>query len=184
MVTRKVISKKRAHARHCLPLKKGYHRHHIEPLHAGGKVHPWNEIYVRPHLHADLHLLRWIETGDTWDYVAYMCLMGWSNGSSVLCEAAGKKGGTQAAINRKQRGDVIGWKTKEEASKAGQKGGKIGGKVALQQLLNRNPNHQSEAGKIGGAAQAKLRKSCDICGFVCRPTNMWRHLKAKHGEIT
>lgn len=173
-------TQKRA-VKYTLPLKKGYHRHHIVPIHAGGKEHPWNECYLLPNEHADAHYLMWITTGDTGDFLAYAALNGWKDFTSLLCAEAGKKAG----VIRQQQ-ILEGYKTSLTtvqglASRIGKIGGMKGGPSALKKCLGKNPNHQSEAGKRGAAKQILVRASCDTCGFVCRPTNMWRHHKA-HGH--
>lgn len=165
------------------PIRKGYHRHHIIPTHAGGKNHPWNEEYLLPHEHADKHFLRWLETGDFGDFLAYSALMGWKWDTALLLQEASKKG---VAIRKRMisEGTV---KTSFQqdadlASRAGKVGGAIGGPAALKKAISNNPEHQSKAGKLGGKAAAKIKSRCSTCGFVCRSANMWRHHKAHNHE--
>ncbi len=64
------------------------HKHHIVPRHAGGTDHPWNLIEVPVHEHANLHWLRFIETGDWQDRVAYMGLLGYASSAESYAEAS------------------------------------------------------------------------------------------------
>jgi len=169
--------------KYCLPILEGYHRHHIIPTHAGGKNHPWNEEYLLPHEHANKHFLRWLETGDIGDFLAYSALMGWKWDTALLLKEASKKG---ASIRKKmiQEGVV---KTsfqqdRDLASRAGKQGGYKGGPAALKKLLMNSPDNQSKAGKVGGKIASKIRSRCATCGFICRPVNMWRHHKATNHE--
>lgn len=164
-------------------LKHGYHRHHVVPIHAGGKVHPWNEIYLLPNEHADAHYLRWIETGDKWDRVAYFALSGFKEGTFELLSECGKRGAEARAKLRKE-GKIIDRLSydRELASILGKKGGLKGGPASLKKAIANNQNHQSKAGKAGAKKQLLARAKCDTCGFVCRPANMWRHHKAHSHE--
>jgi len=182
LTVRQVALRKQHKNQYTLPVKKGYHRHHIVPFHAGGKVHPWNEEYVRPHEHANKHLLRWVETGDVWDYLAYAALMGWSFNTGRLLQAAGSKGGTRTkgmVLNKEIQTSFQ--RDTELASRAGKLGGKIGGPAALKKLLLKNPNNQRDAGIKGAKTQIYMQQMCS-CGFICRPCNMWRHQKAHNHE--
>lgn len=161
-----------------LTFKKGYHRHHIVPLHAGGLNHPWNIVYVKPWEHQDAHFARWIETGDTWDFIAYAGLSGIGEVTSMILAEAGHRGGTATVLNARAKGLLVGWEDKAKARNAGSKGGKKGGPAALAQSIEKNPLHQSDAGKVGGKVAAKIKVKCESCGFICRPVNLWRHHQA------
>lgn len=180
---RKFTAKQVATKKYTTPIKKGYHRHHIVPFHAGGANHPWNEEYLLPHEHADKHFLRWVETGDFGDFLAYSALMGWKWDTALLLQEAAKKG---VAVRKRMiaEGTV---KTSfqqdtELAIRAGKAGGAVGGPAALKKAVANNPEHQSKAGKAGGRVASTIRSKCGTCGFVCRPVNMWRHHKANNHE--
>lgn len=58
-----------------LPKKKGYHRHHIIPKHAGGDDSKENLIYLTPEEHAQIHLELYEKYGRYADALAYNWLL-------------------------------------------------------------------------------------------------------------
>ena len=57
-------------------MKINYHLHHIVPTHAGGTDDPSNLIKVNKAMHAFMHRLRYLETGDYFDCCASNLLSG------------------------------------------------------------------------------------------------------------
>ena len=52
-----------------------WHRHHMVPKHAGGTDEPSNLLKCNPAMHAMMHRIRYEETGDKYDYIAWKSLL-------------------------------------------------------------------------------------------------------------
>lgn len=64
--------------------KKGLHRHHIIPKHAGGEDTPENIVYLTPEDHAKAHLELYEKYGRVGDLMAYNYLItNWCNGRAM-----------------------------------------------------------------------------------------------------
>ena len=66
-----------------LPKKKGFHRHHIIPKHAGGTDEASNLVYLTPEEHALAHKELYEKHGDYRDALAHNQLIKWANGKSL-----------------------------------------------------------------------------------------------------
>lgn len=64
------------------------HRHHKLPKHAGGKNDPENLVELSIEEHAEAHRLRWLETGDKYDFIAWRALSGRISTEEARLEAA------------------------------------------------------------------------------------------------
>lgn len=65
-----------------------WHKHHLVPRHAGGDDSPGNLVKVNIPLHAVLHKIRFQETGDKFDEVAYLSLEGQIGHQEARLEAS------------------------------------------------------------------------------------------------
>ncbi len=164
-----------------------YHWHHIVPRHAGGTDDPSNLIKVTVEEHSELHLARYLEYGEKWDWIAAMALSGQISRAEASAEA-------RREFTRLNPG---------HHSRAGQKGGKAPAsektkKVAatLAQSLGKRPwwnnglnNKRSYTCPGEGYVPGKLpcdtrskqeRVKCPYCELKCVPQNLSRHILSKH----
>ena len=109
-------------------MKINYHLHHIVPTHAGGTDDPSNLVRVNVAMHTFMHRLRFQETGDNWDRIAYLAL----EGQITRAEATAQ---------------------------------------ARQEFRRLNPNHHSNAGKVGGKAPAS-EKAKEVAAETARLTGL------------
>ena len=167
-------------------MKINYHLHHIVPKHAGGTVNPGNLVRVNVAMHAFLHKLRYEETGDKWDKIAYEALEGQITRAEATAQArqefrrqnpnhhsnAGKKGGKAPASQ----------KAKEVAAKTARL---TGSKLWWNNGLNNKRSHTCPgegyvSGKLPHGKHNRTFVECPHCGMTCALPNLSRHILARH----
>jgi general stress protein YciG len=164
-----------------------YHKHHLVPTHAGGTDDPSNLVRVNVAMHAFLHKLRYKETGDKWDKIAYEGLEGLITCAEATAQArqefrrqnpdhhsnAGRKGGKAPASQ----------KTKEVAAETARL---TGSKPWWNNGLNNKrsytcPGEGYVPGKLPCDTRSRQEKvECPICQLLCVPQNLSRHILSKH----
>jgi hypothetical protein len=177
-----------------------YHTHHIVPTHAGGTDDPSNLVKVNRAMHAFMHRLRYIETGDYFDCCAANLLSGDWTAEQARQEAC--KHGQQlsdkflpAAIQniqnynsrpfeeRSNQAQINGLKQSKE-DKA--KGGRIVGKMPYwNNGLNNKRSHTCPGegyvkGKLLYKEVNRTYAQCPYCGLVISTSNLARHIQARH----
>lgn len=167
-------------------MKINYHTHHLVPKHAGGTDDPSNLVRVNVAMHAFLHKLRYEETGDKWDKIAYEALEGQITHAEATSQArqefrrqnpehhsnAGKKGGKAPATDR----------TKEVAAATAQQ---LGKKPWWNNGLNNKrsytcPGEGYVPGKLPHGKHTRTYTQCPHCGMSCNLSNLSRHILSKH----
>jgi general stress protein YciG len=167
-------------------MKINYHTHHLVPKHAGGTDDPSNLVRVNVAMHAFLHKLRYKETGDTWDKIAYEALEGQITHAEATSQArqefrrqnpehhsnAGKKGGKAPATDR----------TKEVAAETAQQ---LGQRPWWNNGLNNKrsytcPGEGYVPGKLPHGKHKRTYTQCPHCGMSCNLSNLSRHILSKH----
>jgi hypothetical protein len=167
-------------------MKINYHTHHLLPKHAGGTDDPSNLVRVNVAMHAFLHRLRYEETGDKWDKIAYEALEGQITHAEATSQArqefrrqnpehhsnAGKKGGKAPATVR----------TKEVAAATAQQ---LGQKPWWNNGLNNKrsytcPGEGYVPGKLPHGKHKRTYTQCPHCGISCNLSNLSRHILSKH----
>ena len=167
-----------------------YHTHHLVPKHAGGTDDPSNLVRVNVAMHAFLHKLRYEETGDKWDKIAYEALEGQITHAEATSQArqefkrqnpdhhsnAGKKGA--AARNLLGVSD----KVREEARKLATE---LGKKPWWNNGLNNKrsytcPGEGYVPGKLPHGKHKRIYTQCPHCGISCNLSNLSRHILTKH----
>jgi hypothetical protein len=167
-------------------MKINYHTHHLVPKHAGGTDDPSNLVRVNVAMHAFLHKLRYKETGDKWDKIAYEALEGQITHAEATSQArqefrrqnpehhsnAGKKGGKAPATDR----------TKEVAAETAQQ---LGQRPWWNNGLNNKrsytcPGEGYVPGKLPHGKHKRTYTQCPHCGMSCNLSNLSRHILSKH----
>ena len=163
-----------------------YHTHHLVPTHAGGTDDPSNLVRVNVAMHAFLHKLRYKETGDKWDKIAYEALEGQITSAEATAQArqefirqnpdhhskAGKKGGKAPASQ----------KAKEVAAETARL---TGSKPWWNNGLNNKRSHTCPgegyvSGKLPHGKHNRTFVECPHCGMNCALPNLSRHILARH----
>ena len=167
-------------------MKIHYHAHHLVPKHAGGTDDPSNLVRVNVAMHAFLHRLRYKETGDKWDKIAYEALEGQITYAEATSQArqefrlqnpnhhsnAGKKGGKAPASQR----------AKEVAAETARL---TGSKPWWNNGLNNKrsytcPGEGYVPGKLPHGKHKRTYTQCPHCGMSCNLSNLSRHILSKH----
>jgi hypothetical protein len=168
-------------------MKINYHLHHIVPKHAGGTDDPSNLVRVNVAMHAFLHKLRYEETGDKWDKIAYEALGGQITRAEAAAEArreftlqnpnhhsnAGKKGGKAPASV----------KAKNTARELAAKLGKLPwwNNGLTNKRSNTCPDKGYVLGKLPCDTHSMIKKVlCPHCHLMCSPQNLSRHILSRH----
>ena len=175
-----------------------YHTHHIVPTHAGGTDDPSNLVKVNKAMHAFLHRLRYLETGDYFDCCAANLLSGdWT--AEEARKAAAAEGirrsekhkasaaqnwqdynATEAAKESQRKGN------QNQPKEAKARGGQTGGKMPFwNNGLNNKRSHTCPGegyvlGKLPVGPINQPRVKCPHCELVTTPGGLHRHIKYKH----
>lgn len=171
-------------------MKINYHLHHIVPTHAGGTDDPSNLVRVNVAMHTFMHRLRFQETGDNWDRIAYLALEGQITRAEATAQArqefrrlnpnhhseAGKKGA--AARNLLGVSDKVREKARELATNLGKMPWWNNG------LNNKRsytcPGMGYVSGKLPHGKHKRTYTQCPHCDMVCNLSNLSRHVLARH----
>ena len=167
-------------------MKINYHLHHIVPTHAGGTDDPSNLVRVNVAMHTFMHRLRFQETGDNWDRIAYLALEGQITRAEATAQArqefrrlnpshhsnAGKVGGKAPASE----------KAKEVAAETARL---TGLKPWWNNGLNNKrsytcPGEGYVSGKLPHGKHKRTYTQCPHCDMVCNLSNLSRHVLARH----
>ena len=176
-----------------------YHTHHIVPTHAGGTDDPSNLVKVNRAMHAFMHRLRYIETGDYFDCCAANLLSGdWT--AEQVRKAAAAEG-----IRRSEKhkaASAQNWRdynATEAAKESQRKGGRNamspedraarGQQVGLMPYWNNGLNNKRShtcpgegyvLGKLPVGRINRTYKQCPHCELMISSNNLTRHILAKH----
>jgi hypothetical protein len=181
-------------------MKIHYHTHHLVPKHAGGTDDPSNLVKVNKAMHAFMHRLRYLETGDYYDCCAANLLSGNWTAEQARQEAC-KHGqqlsekflpsATQNIQNYNSRPfeerSQIAKENGAKQSKEGKaKGGKSTGSMPYwNNGLNNKRSHTCPGegyvlGKLPVGPINQPRVQCPHCELVTTPGGLYRHIKFKH----
>lgn len=162
------------------------HKHHIVPRHAGGSDDPSNLVFVPVHEHANLHWLRFIETGDYQDRLAWSGLLALAPKAEIERELNSIQATESAA--RQKAADPEGYRLmKSKAGKAsvGTPKGNAQRKMAIkaanssESVAKRTATNMTN-GTLSRIASIKHKYKC-VCGFIGFARNShWKtegHLK-------
>jgi hypothetical protein len=177
-----------------------YHVHHLVPTHAGGTDDPSNLVRVNKPMHAFMHRLRYLETGDYFDCCAANLLSGDWTAEQARQEAC--KHGQQLSETflpsalknitdynsrpleeRSEQARINGLKqSKEGKAKGGQSTGKM---PYWNNGLNNKRSHTCPgkgyvSGKLPVGPIDQPRVKCPHCELVTTPGALYRHIKYKH----
>jgi len=179
-------------------MKINYHVHHLVPKHFGGSNDPSNLVKVNKAMHAFMHRLRYLETGDYLDCCAANLLSGsWTADEARKAAAAegirrSKKAKAAARQNwqnysktdRHKETSRLGSLNQSLEDKA--KGGKIAGKKPYwNNGLNNKRSHTCPGedyvlGKLPVGKINRTYKQCPHCDLMISSNNLTRHILAKH----
>jgi len=140
-----------------------WHKHHLVPLHAGGADDPSNIVRVNPVMHAMLHKIRWEETGDKYDKLAWQGLTKMIGHDEAIIEVLREVGRRHF-----ENGTALYERTSEKHSIDSRKGGQTvyennAGIYGMTAEARFDAN--SRGGKIGGKRGACVqRTTCPHCG--------------------
>jgi hypothetical protein len=168
-------------------MKINYHTHHIVPKHAGGTDDPSNLVKVNKAMHAFMHRLRYQETGDKWDKIAYKALEGQITHAEATAQA--RQEFRRLNPNHHSNAGKVGGKApaSDKAKKVAAKTAKVtGSKPWWNNGLNNKRSHTCPGegyvlGKLPCDTRSRQSKTkCPHCQLLCVPQNLSRHILSKH----
>jgi hypothetical protein len=181
-------------------MKIHYQTHHLVPKHAGGTDDPSNLVKVNKAMHAFMHRLRYLETGDYYDCCAANLLSGNWTAEQARQEAC--KHGQQLsekflpAVTKtiqeynsrpfEERSANAKTANAKQSQEGKAKGGRIGGKMPFwNNGLNNTRSHTCPGegyvpGKLPVGPINQPRVQCPHCELVTTPGGLHRHIKFKH----